>query len=60
LDISAIQPGGNDVFQSGSLSGTSVTVNSLPATSPATQIYVTLYSFVQGQWVNVQYTYNSD
>ncbi len=59
LDISAIQPGGNDVFQSGSLPGTSVTVYSLPGTYPATPIYVTLYSLVQGQWVSVPYTYNS-
>ncbi len=59
VDISAIQPGGNDVFQSGSLSGTSVTVYSLPGTYPATPIYVTLYSLVKGQWVSVPYTYNS-
>jgi hypothetical protein len=59
LDISAIQPGGNDVFQSGSLQTESVTVNTLPGTYPPTPIYVTLYSLVQGQWVNVKYTYNS-
>jgi hypothetical protein len=61
LDISAIGPGGNDVFQSGSLpsSPQQVTVYSLPGTYPATEIYVTLYSLVSGQWVNNAYTYNS-
>jgi hypothetical protein len=61
LDISAIGPGGNDVFQSGSLpsSPQQATVYSLPGTYPATEIYVTLYSLVSGQWVNNAYTYNS-
>ena len=58
LDIGS-SAGGNDYFQSGPLgSGTlSVTVNSLPANN--SQIYVTLWSLVGGQWVNNAYTYNS-
>lgn len=60
LDISAIAPGGNDVYQSGNLGNvTSTTVYSLPATSPPTPIYVTLYSLVGGQWVSNAYAYNS-
>jgi hypothetical protein len=60
LDISAIAPGGNDIYQSGNLGNvTSTTVYSLPATSPATTIYVTLYSYVGGQWLSEAYTYNS-
>jgi hypothetical protein len=60
LDISAIAPGGNDVYQSGNLGNvSSTTVYSLPATSPPTPIYVTLYSYVGGQWLSEAYTYNS-
>jgi hypothetical protein len=58
LDVGS-SPGGNDYFQSGPLgSGTlSTTVYSLPANN--SQIYVTLWSLVGGQWVNNAYTYNS-
>lgn len=59
LDISAVTPGGNDVFQSGNLgANTSVTVNSLPG-SGTTTLYVTLYSLVGGQWLSHSYTYTN-
>ncbi len=58
LDIGST-PGGNDYFQSGPLgSGTlSAVVTTLPANG--SQIYVTLWSLVGGQWVNNSYTYTS-
>jgi hypothetical protein len=41
LDISAIAPGGNDVYQSGTVGNkTSTMVYSLPTINPATTIYV--------------------
>jgi Pro-kumamolisin, activation domain/Bacterial Ig-like domain (group 3) len=59
VDISAVQPGGNDVFQSGSLGNvSSVTVNSLPGNGTTT-LYVTLYSYVGGQWLSNAYTYTN-
>jgi Lactonase, 7-bladed beta-propeller len=50
--------GGNQYYQSGNL-GTALTttVNSLPANSST--IYVTLYSYVGGQWLSNAYTYVS-
>jgi hypothetical protein len=60
MDISAIAPGGNDVYQSGNLGNVATTtVYNLPATNPPTAIYVTLYSLVGGQWLNNAYVYNS-
>ena len=45
-------------IQSGNLGNVlSTTVNSLPANG--SQIYVTLWSLVSGQWFNNQYTYTS-
>ena len=59
VDISAIAPGGNDVFQSGSLGNVnSVTVNSLPGNGTTT-LYVTLYSYVGGQWLSNAYMYTN-
>jgi hypothetical protein len=57
LDIGSAV-GGNQYYQSGNL-GTALTtaVYSLPANS--TTIYVTLYSYVAGQWLSNTYTYNS-
>jgi hypothetical protein len=57
LDIGTA-PGGNTVFSSGNM-GTVLTrtVTSLPANNTA--IYVTLYSFVGGQWLNTTATYTS-
>lgn len=57
LDIGNVA-GGNQYFQSGNLGTvTSVTVNSLPANGST--IYVTLYSYIGGQWLNNQYSYVS-
>jgi List-Bact-rpt repeat protein len=59
VDISAVSPGGNDVFQSGNLGNvSSVTVNSLPGNGSST-LYVTLYSLVGGQWLSNAYTYTN-
>ena len=50
--------GGNNVYSSGNLGNVlTTTVYTLPANS--TTIYVTLYSYVGGQWVNNAYTYVS-
>jgi len=51
-------PGGNDIYQSGNLGNVlTTTVYSLPA--DGSTIYVTLYSYVGGQWLYNQYTYVS-
>ncbi len=58
VDISAIAPGGNDVYQSGNLGNVlTTTVHSLPANGDT--IYVTLYSYVGGQWSSTASTYTS-
>jgi hypothetical protein len=50
--------GGHDYYSSGNLgTALSTTVSSLPANH--TTIYVTLYSYVGGQWLNNAYTYIS-
>ncbi len=57
LDMGS-SPGGNQYYQSGNLGNVlSTTVNTLPA--DGSQIYVTLWSLVNGQWLNNQYTYTS-
>ena len=57
LDIGSSQ-GGNNYYQSGNLGNVlTTTVYSLPA--DGSEIYVTLYSLVGGQWLNNQYTYTS-
>ncbi len=51
--------GGNDVYSSGNLgTALSTTVYTLPANG--TTIYVSLYSYVGGQWVNNPFTYLSN
>ena len=51
-------PGGNQYFQSGNIGNvTSYTVSGLP--SNGSTVYVTLYSLVNGQWLNNQYTYTA-
>ena len=51
-------PGGNQYFQSGNLGNVqSVTVNGLPANG--SPVYVTLYTYAGGQWLNNQYTYTA-
>jgi Putative Ig domain len=57
LDIGSVA-GGNQYYQSGNLGNVlTTTVYSLPA--DGSQIYVTLYSLVGGQWSNNRYTYTS-
>jgi hypothetical protein len=57
LDIGNV-PGGNQYYQSGNLGNIlTTTVYSLPANG--SEIYVTLYSLVGGQWLNNAYTYTS-
>ncbi len=51
-------PGGNQYFQSGNIGNvTSYTVSGLPTNGST--VYVTLYSLVDGQWLNNQYTYTA-
>ena len=58
VDVSTVGPGGNDLDSSGNL-GTALTetIYNLPANSST--IYVTLYSYVGGQWLSNAYTYTS-
>jgi hypothetical protein len=57
LDIGSAQYG-NNYYQSGNLGNVlSTTVYSLPA--DGSNIYVTLWSLIAGQWVNNEYTYVS-
>jgi hypothetical protein len=50
--------GGNDIYSSGNLgTATTTTVYSLPANGST--IYVSLYSYVGGQWLNNPVTYTS-
>ena len=57
LDVGSTM-GGNNYYQSGPLGNVLTTsVNSLPA--DGSQIYVTLWTFVGGQWLNNVYTYTS-
>jgi Pro-kumamolisin, activation domain/Bacterial Ig-like domain (group 3) len=57
IDVGSSAPGGNDLYQSGSLNTQSATVTDLPANGSI--IYVTLYTYVGGSWINNQYTYTS-
>jgi len=56
LDIGSVA-GGNQYYQSGSLNALTTTVYSLPA--DGSTIYVTLYTYVGGEWLNNAYTYTS-
>jgi hypothetical protein len=47
--------GASNLYSSGSLSGTSVTVNNLPTNSAT--VYATLFSNIDGGWKPVSYTY---
>lgn len=49
--------GASNLYNSGSLSGTSVTVNNLPTNSEA--IYATLFSNIDGGWKPEVYTYTA-
>ena len=58
VDVSNIGPGGNDLDQSGSLGNVQTeTIYNLPANGST--IYVTLYSYVGGQWLSTASTYVS-
>jgi hypothetical protein len=64
IDISAVAPGGNDIWQSGNLgnvfSTTNPPSNPLPDTNPGTTIYTTLYTINNGNVVGyTQDTYTS-
>ncbi len=64
IDISAVAPGGNDVWQSGNLgnvfSASNPPSNPLPDTNPGTTIFVTLYTINGGNVLgNTQTTYVS-
>jgi hypothetical protein len=58
VDVSAVGPGGNDLDSSGNLgTAQTETIYNLPA--DGSTIYVTLYSYVGGQWLSNPYTYTS-
>ncbi len=51
-------PGGNTIYQSGSLGNVlTTTVNTLPINGST--VYVTLYSLVNGSWLSKAYTYTA-
>jgi hypothetical protein len=58
IDVGSSQ-GGNNYYQSGSLPTTTLsqTVNNLP--TDGSNIYVTLWTEINGQWANNQYTYTA-
>jgi hypothetical protein len=56
LDIGNVA-GGNQYYQSGSINALTTTVTTLPA--DGSQIYVTLYTQIGGQWYSNAYTYVS-
>ncbi len=51
-------PGGNDYFQSGNL-GNSLGVVAYNLPIDGSTVYVTLYSFINGQWYSNAYTYHA-
>ena len=57
LDIGST-PGGHDYYQSNNLGNVlTTTVNSLP--TDGSTVYVTLYSYIGGQWLSNAYTYTA-
>jgi len=52
-------PGGNNYFQSGSLSSSTLSENVTNLPTNGSTIYVTLYTYVGGQWQNNQYSYTA-
>ncbi len=57
LDVGSTM-GGNNYYQSGNLGNVlTTTVNNLP--SNGSPVYVTLYSYAGGQWLNNQYMYTA-
>jgi len=57
LNIGSTGAGSYNIFDSGSLTGTSVTVSNLPTNSST--IYVTLFSQMNGVWQPTNYTYTA-
>jgi hypothetical protein len=57
LHISAIGPGGADLYSSGGTSATSRTVAGLPVNGE--RIYVRLMSYINGAWQNADYVYTA-
>jgi 6-phosphogluconolactonase (cycloisomerase 2 family) len=58
VDISLVGPGGNDLDSSGNLGAAlTETIYNLPANGRT--VYVTLYSYGGGQWLNNAYVYTS-
>jgi len=58
VDISNVAAGGNDLDSSGNLGlALTETIYNLPANGST--IYVSLYSYVGGQWLNNPVTYTS-
>jgi len=57
LHLSAIGPGGSDLYSSGGVEGTSVSVFGLPTNGK--KIYARLYSLVYGTFESVDYVYTA-
>jgi sugar lactone lactonase YvrE len=57
LHLSAVAPGGYDLYVSGHITGTSVTVNGLPSNGET--IYARLYSIINGATVYNDYTFKA-
>ncbi len=56
LYLGTTGPGSANLYNSGTLTGTSATVNGLPTTGA--KVYVTLFSKINGAWQPVHYTYS--
>jgi hypothetical protein len=54
---SSSKPNSSDIYSSGSLTGTSVTVNNLPTNGGV--VYVQLCSLLNGSWVRVNYIFTA-
>ena len=57
LWVSAVAPGGREIFQLSTSTATFVTVNNLPITGKT--LYVRLYTSVNGAWQYYDYTYTA-
>jgi hypothetical protein len=57
LHLSAIGPGGSDLYSSGAVAGPSVTVTGLPTNGA--KIYARLYSWISGGWQYTDSTYTA-
>jgi hypothetical protein len=57
LYLGSTSPGSSNLYSSGAISGTSVTVNGLPTNGEA--IYATLFTRISGAWKPVSYKYTA-